>query len=387
MTPFIPAGLPCFARPFTRSHAPGSRRRAGIALGVGLFACLAISTAAAQNRPAPIALDTQFQPAQAAESLVKVSGPPAFKGVRRVAITQFTAEFATYDAISATAGFGLGSRQSAGAATQITRVHLQGIDAGITQRWLDQLLAEFRERLVRAGLEVLPQSQLLASPVYTRLARSGTSLPLQEDARVVASATGLGLYGYNRGHLGAVKPTGAAAAVGGLVGLGGLANLANVATGLGAVSIIPDSMELQKDLGGDIGLIEVHLRLHFADLQSNTSTWSTENKASVGVRATPEIRFAQMSLFTGTTLGTLLIETPLQLNPAAFAELKERPKSSGEKAGAVLGMALAFAAGSSANTNSTTYDITVDPTLYPQVLGQAFGSVTELWLTRMQSMR
>lgn len=384
MTPLNSAYLPSIARHAATQRVPISHRRPRIAALAGLLACLAISSVTAQNRPAPVALDSQFQPAHAAATLVKVSGPPAFKGVRRVAITQFTAEFATYDAVAATAGFGAGSRQSPGAATQVSRVHLQGIDAASTQRWLDQLLAEFRERLARAGLEILSHSQLIASPVYTRMARGGTALPLQDDARIVAGATGLGLYGYNRGHLGAVKPAGA---VGGLVGLSGLANLANVATGLGAVSIIPDSMELQKDLGGDIGLIEVHLRLHFADLQSATSTWSTENKASVGVRATPEIRFAQMSLFSGTTLGTLLIEAPLQLNPAAFAEFKERPKSTGEKAGAALGLALAFAAGSSASTNSTTYDITVDSAQYPQVLAQAFGTVTELWLTRLEPLR
>jgi len=321
-----------------------------------------------------VVVDATFDAAAAASALVKVGGEPAFKGVRRVAVTQFSAEFSTFDAIEARAGFGLG-----GSATQITRIHLQGLGAQEMQGLVTRLHAQFLQHLADTGLEVVPPSRLQSSAVYGRLAQAGTPLPLVEDVRIVVSPPGLGFYGSNRIHL---KPQAAAPGP-----LGALSGLASMGSGLSAMSAVPDAMALQEDLGGGVALLEVHLRVHFTDLKASSSQGWSQLRASTEARAEPQISFAHLNLFTGTTLGTMNLERPLALNPDAFAAVRERPKTGSEKAGAAVGALLAFAAGASASTNSTTLDAVVEPERYAAVLDQGFAQLARLWTQRLQPLR
>lgn len=374
------------ARPTnTIAHLPFAPRalyRRAMCLLALAAAAIPTGVAFAQSKPAPVAVDAQFNAAQFAEQLIKVGGPPAFKGVKRVAITQFSAEFQTYDAIAARAGFGL-----SGSATQITRIHLGGIGQPEMQGLLNKLHLQFRQRMADAGFELMPQDQMTASAVYGRLTKAGLALPVTEDNRIVLSAEGLGFYGMNRGQIGAPQKA-PGGALGGLVPqLALVGTLQNIGTGLGSVSIIPDSMELQKDLGGEIGLVEVHLKINFADLKGSTSTWGTTNTATTTARASPQINMAHLSLFTGTTLGTLSLEKPLALNPEAFVELKERPKSTGAVAGAVIAGALVAAMGGNSSTKSDTFDALADPAKYPQVVAEGFDQLTSMWTHRLQSLR
>ena len=344
----------------------------------GLFA--AALTLPGLSGAAPVAVDAQFKPAEAAPRVFKVGSGSALKGLQKVALTQLAVEFLTYDTQSAsTSRFATSS-----VAHAQTYFHLGGVGEAQFQALAERAQAAVLDSLKAAGLEVLPPAELRAAPGYRKLADAGQALPMRESGRVVVGPAGTAVYGLNRAQI--TAPTAQRTNA-----LGALGNLANIGSGLGSMSAIPDAMALQKELGVN-GLIEMHLRVHFVELTNENKGFFGRNDAAVvSARAYPVITATHVGILTGTTYATMTLKDPLVLDPAVFVEVKERPTTPGEAAagvlGAVLNAAAALAGGTTNSSKSATYDAIADPARYEEVVGQGLKAVAEMVALQVQSNR
>lgn len=128
---------------------------AAAALGLGLL-LVAAAPAQAKDPPAPVAVDAGFKPAEQAAQLVAFTDPKWARELKRVAVTQFSVEFVTYDSQSArTSTFG------GGGASVTARWTLAGVGEPEFQAAAEAFHARFLQDLAASGLEVVPNEQVL----------------------------------------------------------------------------------------------------------------------------------------------------------------------------------------------------------------------------------
>jgi hypothetical protein len=359
-------------------HRTAPRRRQAIAMLASLAACAAAWLAAAppavaaKAAPEAIALDAGFRPAEQAGKLLKVTDPASLKGLRRVAIPQFTVEFITSDNVSAeTSSFGAAGR------TSVTGFYrLVGVAEPDFQALAEGAYAAFVRDLQASGIEVVPAEQVAAAPSYRKLASGGTPLPLRADNAITVAPPGQAMYGVNRAQARVDATPGL---------LGALSGIASVASAISAGS---DNIELQKELG-DAVLLEVALRVHFAQLSDNNRGFfgRMASNASVTAKVHAAVTSAKLSVYAGQRLGLVSLDNPLMLDASAFTELRKQEKTGSETAGAVAVGLLRLAIGGGGSHSSDRFEAVADGARYREVVGGGLTTVGQLFVERIKADR
>lgn len=335
------------------------------AAGLGL-----LPTARAAD-PTPIEIDAQFNPAAAAATAVKASDPQALKGVKRAAITQFNVEFVTSDNVSSeTSGFAMAGRAS------VTGYYkLIGVAEPDFQAIAEQLYAGFQQQLQAQGVELVPAAELAASPTYKKLVAGGTALPERSSNGVTVGPPGMALYGLNK-----------AQAADGKKGM--FATFAALGAGMGAVGSALDNITLGKELG-DAALLEVSMRVHFAQLTNEAKGFFGRlgSTAKVSAKLHPMVPKAAMTVQSGAYVTVLTVQGPVLLDPAAFVELREEATTAGDVAGALAAGLINLASGSKNSHSSTKYEAVADNGRYRERVGDGLGQVNALLIARMVAGR
>lgn len=359
--------LTSLSRLLHRAQPAGLNRAAA-----GLVAAAALCSAAlAQSGAAVLAVGADFKAAEHAAQAFEVPDREALKGARRVAVTSFAVEFVTFDSVQAqTSGFG-----SAGRANSALYFRLLGVGQPEFQALTEKLHAEFLQRLAASGVEVLPQEQILAQPLYRKLAAGGQQLPLVQDRSMTLSPPGLGVFGLARM---ATKP----AASPGLLGA-----LSNIGNGLAVMSEFTETGELAKAL--DAQLLEVRMRVNFVELTNhNRGFWGRmAHTASTSGAVGPSIDSVVVGVQTGPRRTTLTLKPTLALDPGAFSAVREKAATAGDVAGAVFVGLLRMASGSKDSYSSKEMEAVADPARYPEVVATGGARLAELVAVRLAAER
>lgn len=337
-----------------------------------LFACFAalFLTLSVQAKDAePVLLDASTDAARLVKS---GQNTEALKGLQRVALTQFSIEFVTQDSVSSqTSGFA-----SAGRASVTGNYKLVGLAEPDFQAVADQLRAQVLAQLAAQGLDVVPPEQVTAAPTWQRLVAAGTPLPQRLDSALVVGPAGAALYGTSKMHTAAAGQKGLFAAV------------AQIGSAGEALNVGFDNVSLQKELG-DAAVLEISLRVHFAQLADESKGFFGRlgSSAKISAKTHPIVQRATLNVQRGS-LGTLLsVENPLLLDPGAFTEVREPAATKGEIAGAIAVGLLRAAIGSKDSVSHKQYEVLADPAVYRERVGAGLQQTLGLLLTRMQSAR
>ncbi len=332
---------------------------------------LSLQPTARAADPTPIEIDAQFNPAAAAATAVKASDPQALKSLKRAAITQFNVEFVTSDNVSSeTSGFAMAGRAS------VTGYYkLIGVAEPDFQAIADQLYAGFQQQLQAQGVELVPAAELAASPTYRKLQAGGTALPERSSNGVTVGPPGMALYGLNK-----------AQAADGKKGM--FATFAAIGAGMGAVGSALDNIALGKELG-DAALLEVSMRVHFAQLTNEAKGFFGRlgSTAKVSAKLHPMVPKAAMTVQSGAYVSVLTVQGPVLLDPTAFVELREEATTAADVAGAVAVGLLQLASGSKNSHSSTKYEAVADGGRYRERVGEGLGQVNALLIARMVAGR
>lgn len=328
-------------------------------------------TAAQAADPTPIEITAQFNPAAAADRAVKASDPQALKGVKRAAVTQFNVEFVTSDNVSSeTSGFAMAGRAS------VTGYYkLIGVAEPDFQAIADQLYAGFLQQLQAQGVELVPASELASAPTYRKLVAGGTALPDRSSNGVTVGPPGMAVYGLNK-----------AQAADGKKGM--FATFAAIGAGMGAVGGAMDNIALGKELG-DAALLEVSMRVHFAQLTNEAKGFFGRlgSTAKVSAKLHPMVPKAAMTVQSGAYVSVLTVQGPVLLDPSAFVELREEATSAADVAGAVAASLIQLASGSKNSHSSTKYEAVADGGRYRELVGEGLGQVNAMLIARMAAGR
>lgn len=340
-----------------------------------LFAVTA-GLAAAHSAPAEsVAVDADFNPAAQAGSLVEIAQDRStLKGLKRVAVTQFNIDFVTQDSVSAeTSGFA-----SAGRASVTGFYALVGVAEPEFQRLAERAYAEFVAGLRAEGLEVVSPAELAAAPSWQRLVASSTPLPLRSESMLTVGPAGMVIYGSQKARTQTGQP--------GAKGLlGGLAAMSSITSAIGAQG---DLKSLREELG-NATLLEVSLRLHFAQLASGNRGFfgRLSDTAKVSAKAHPIVSRAELNLQGEFKTAQLLVKVPLLLDANAFSEVRKPAATTGEVAGAVATGLLRMAIGNKDSHSSEKFEIVSDPERYGAVVGAGLAQTSRLLIARMASER
>jgi len=321
--------------------------------------------------PTPIEIDAQFNPVTAAASAVKASDPQALKGLKRAAITQFNVEFITSDNVSSeTSGFAMAGRASVTGYYKLT-----GVAEPDFQAIAEQLYAGLQQQLQAQGVELVPAAELAASPTYKKLQAGGTALPERSSNGVTVGPPGMAVYGLNK-----------AQAADGKKGM--FATFAAIGAGMGAVGGAMDNIALSKELG-DAALLEVSMRVHFAQLTNEAKGFFGRlgSTAKVSAKLHPMVPKAALTVQSGAHVSVLTVQGPVLLDPAAFVELREEATTTGDVVGAVAVGLLQLASGSKNSHSSTKYEAVADSGRYRERVGEGLGQVNALLIARMVAGR
>jgi hypothetical protein len=318
-----------------------------------------------------LAVDAGFQPAALAPSLVRAADTQALKGLKRVAVPQFNVEFVTADNVSAqTSGFAMAGRAS------VTGFYkLVGVAEADFQAITEALYAGFVRELEASGLEVIKAADVTASPTWRKLVAAGTPLPIRSDSAVTVGPPGMAIYGLNR-----------ASAADGKKGL--FSAFSMIGAGFGAVGAASENVALQQELGG-AALLEVSMRVHFAQLADNNRGFfgRLSDTASVSAKVHPVVTNAKLAVQAGPVVNMLDVQRPLMLDPAAFTELRKEAKTTAEVAGAVAIGLLRAAIGNKDSHASESYEAIADPARYREHVGAGLARVNELFVARLAAAR
>jgi hypothetical protein len=347
-------------------------RRQALVLCLPLL--LATPALHAADNPEPVALDGSATAADLAPSLLGVTDAAVLKGVKKVAIPLFSVQFMTGDNVSAeTSGFGAAGRSRASA-----WYSLVGVGEPEFQALTDSLYQRLVKALQDSGLEVVPAADVLASPTWRKLAAGGVPAPLKAEDSITLAPAGMAIYGANKitTNAGSNRKPGL---------FGALSAMGDVATAIGAAG---DTGPLQQELGGAT-LLEVNLRVHFVKLKNhNKGFWGRlGDTAEVSGKAYPSVTTASMAVRTANTGGSVNLKQPLALNPAAFSEVREEAKTTGEVAGALVGGLLRLATGNKDSESSARFQVVADATRYRDVVGGGLGTVGEMFAARLKAER
>lgn len=342
-------------------------------LAAATWLCAPIAARAAKGEP--VAIDATFKPAEEAGRLVGASEAKALKGLKRIAVAQFSVEFVTQDNVSAqTSGFG-----SAGRASATGYYKMVGVDEPDFQAIVEALHGRFLQQLRDGGIEVVGQDQVAASATWRRLAAGGSPLPQKTDKSITVGLPGTALYGASKAAatMAAPGPLGSLSAIG--------AGFAAVGA---AVSAASENLVLQEELGG-AALAEVSMRVHFAQLSNHNKGFfgRLSDQAKVSAKLHPMVTMARVSVQTGATVSTLDLKQPLLLDAEAFTELRTQSKSAGDVAGSVAVGLLRLAIGGKDSHSSESYEAVTEPARYRERVGAGLGSVGELFVARITAER
>lgn len=329
--------------------------------------------ALAKDAPEPVAVEAGFNAAEMAGKLVQVTEAQQLKGLTRVAVPQFSVQFVTFDSATAeTSGFAAGGRARVTASYK-----LAGVAEPEFQAMAEALYTEFLQALQASGLEVLPYAQVQAAPSYAKLLASGVPAPVRADNSITVSPAGMGLYGSNRAVATlAPRQTGVFSA---------LSGFASVASAIGSVG---DVQALAKELG-DAALLEVHMVVNFVELKNNNRGFfgRLSSTASVSAKTSPSVGSATMGVQVGAYRSNLTLAQPLALDAAAFSEVREQPKTTGDRVGGVAVALLSAAIGSSTSSSSEAMEAVADPARYREVVGGGLGLVGQMFAQRLKAAR
>lgn len=336
--------------------------------------CGCLLPAAWARDPAPVALPEPFDVASAAASLVEVSDAKALKalkGIRRVAVPQFSIEFVTQDNVSSeTSGFA-----AAGRASVTGYYRLVGVDEPDFQALANQLYAAFVQALQAQGLEVLTPEQLAAAPTWRKLVAGGVPMPLRGDSSITVAPPGMALYGASRMLANSGKK-------------GTLASLAALGSGFSAVGEAIENVTLVQELGG-AALLEVALKLHFAQLKNESKGFFGRlgSTAEVSAKLHPILTQARLSVQAGAEMSVVSSKQPLLLDPAAFTEVRKQAATGGDIAGAVAVGLLRMAIGSKDSSSTEKYEVVADPQRYGERIAANLGQTQAMLIARMVNER
>jgi hypothetical protein len=333
--------------------------------------CCGLMQAASAKDPAPVPMPQPFDVAQAASSLLEVSSVKALKGIKRVAVPQFSIEFITSDSVSSeTSGFA-----SAGRSSVTGHYRLVGVSEAEFQALAEQLYAAFVQALQAQGLEVLTQQELAASPTWNKLVAAGLPMPQRAETSITVAPPGMALYGVNR----TMANSGTKGLMGALTGISAVGS---------AISVAGDNITMQQELGG-AALVDVAMRLHFAQLTNENRGFlgRLSSTAEVSAKLHPILTQARLSVQAGAESSVINTKAPLLLDPAAFIEVRKEAATTGEIAGAVAAGLLRIAIGSKDSSSSVKYQVVTDPQRYGEHVGANLKQTHAMLIARMVTER
>lgn len=342
-------------------------------LAATAMACLQLSAPAlAADAPSPVAVDASFNAQALAATGFTIPDAKALKGITRVAVPVFVVDFVTADNVrTQTSGFG-----SAGRASSATYYKLLGVAEPEFQALTDAMYLDFLQRLKDSGLEVLGMEELQATASYRKLAAGGKKTPIKGDTHTVLSANGMNVYGFARGNTGAAKPSS------GLFGA-----LASMGDGFSAVGDVMESIQLAKEL--NVATLEVRLRVNFVELADHNKGFfgRLSNTATTSGKAFPSIDGVMVQVQHNEWRSSMTLNPTLVLDPAVFAEVREKPTTAGDVAGAVLVGLIRLASNSKDSSSSTEMEAIADPARYRQIVGAGMSQLSEVLVARLKTER
>ena len=333
---------------------------------------MAWPAAHAAEAPSPVAVDASFNAATVAATGFTIADNKALKGITRVAVPVFVVDFVTADNVrTQTSGFG-----SAGRASSALYYKLLGVGEPEFQALTDAMYLGFLQRLTDSGLQVVGMNEVQATAAYRKLAAGGKKTPMKSDTHTVLSAQGQNVYGFARAGTGAAKPSS------GLFGA-----LSGIGDGFSAVGDVMDSIELAKQLNA--ATIEVRLRVNFVELADQNKGFfgRLSGTASTTGKAFPSIDGVMVQVQQAEWRSSLTLNNALVLDPAVFTEVREKPTTAGDVAGAVLVGLIRLASSSKDSSSSTEMEAIADPARYQQIVGAGMGSLSDVVVARLKSER
>ena len=84
---------------------------------------------------------------------------------------------------------------------------------------------------------------------------------------------------------------------------------------------------------------------------------------------------------------SMTLNKVLVLDPAVFAEVREKPTTAGDVAGAVLVGLIRLASSSKDSSSSTEMEAIADPARYKQIVGAGMASLSDVVVARLKAER
>ena len=167
-----------------------------------------------------------------------------------------------------------------------------------------------------------------------------------------------------------------------------MAAFSGFSAGMGAVGGAMDNITLSKELG-DAALLEVSMRVHFAQLTDESRGFFGRlgSTAKVSAKLHPMVPKAAMTVQSGAYVSILTVQAPVLLDPAAFVELREEATTAADVAGAVAVGLLQLATGGRNTHASTKYEAVADSGRYRERVGDGLGQVSALLVARLVAGR
>ena len=354
------------------SHTAFFTRHTLAAVAVALSLHAAVGAAHAADAPTPVAVDAGFNAAAVAASGFTIADNKALKGITRVAVPVFVVDFVTADNVrTQTAGFGGFSR-----ASSAMYYKLLGVGEPEFQALTDAMYADFLQRLKDSGLEVLGKEEFQAAAAYRKLADGGEKAPVKSSTNTVLTPAGMPIYGFARMSSGPAKPSS------GLFGA-----LSGIGAGFSAVGEVMDSIEVTKQLNA--ATLEVRLRVNFVELADNNKGFfgRLSNTASTSGKTFPSIDGVMVQVQQGQIRSVMTLNKVLVMDPAVFAEVREKPTTAGDVAGAVLVGLIRLASSSKDSSSSTEMEAIADPARYKQIIAAGMNSLSDVVVARLKAER
>ena len=347
-----------------------------LSLALAAAVCTALGAAApvahAKDGPTPVAVDASFNAADVAAQGFTIADNKALKGITRVAVPVFVVDFVTADNVrTQTSGFG-----STGRASSALYYKLLGVGEPDFQALTDAMYADFLQRLKDSGLQVLGKEEFQAAAAYRKLADGGNKAPIKSDTNTVLTPPGMPIYGFARMSSGPAKPSS------GLFGA-----LSGMGAGFSAVGDVMGSVDLATQLNA--ATIEVRLRVNFVELADNNKGFfgRLSNVASTSGKAFPSIDGVMVQVQQGQIRTSMTLDRVLVLDPAVFAEVREKPTTAGDVAGSVFVGLLRLASRSSDSSSSAEMEAIADPARYKQIVGAGMNSLSDVVVARLKAER
>lgn len=336
--------------------------------------CLAAASLAVQAAGS-VTLDDKFNAAAMAPTLLKAGSDDnkTVRGLKRVAIGTFDVEFATKGSSSASAtAIGSNANGTNNRANASTYMALAGVNEADFQAIVDQLYARFVADLGAAGLEVVPTATVVAAPSYVKMAGSGKPGPHAKsggrESSVVVTAEGRPVVGVSLATKG-----------------GGLAALGNFSAITSTMFSGPD---IAKDL--DATVLNVRMVVRFVDMKSSDSSFLSRmsGDASVQSKLSPTIAAGDtmVTIYSPQGGGVFTLQSPIQINPAAFVGIKDVTSTSSKAT--MVGLAvLSMAMGKSDSNSIKELEAVADPVRYRELVGGGLGEVGSMMVEQLKTLR